>query len=372
MKRETSKRLKEIRESGEEIYSISRLDCINHCLYEAYRTYKLHDRGKDNAYSREGGVVHDVLEGITKGTHTEADLLPAIQEELDTMDMLGIEFPKGRDGSDVIRDGWVADMEHFAKTYVRPKRRRLVAEEEFLFETPSGHHLVGYIDLQRIYKDGSIDIFDYKTSSLYKGDDLKAHQRQLIVYAMGKEQEGIRVRSCSWIFLKYVEVTFTGYKTVKSKEKSEITKVIERRKIGAELEKHITREMEEKGYDPIDIELVMDKFKASNMVDDLPENIRSNYLVKPYVLKAELTEETRQECLDYIESTIKMWESLGNDERNYPPKSFTKLQKNGKSVPDYFYDTSLCGHFDNCPYIHDYLEQLETMKQGQNDEEDLF
>ena len=372
MERQTSEELKRIKESGEEVYSISRLDCINHCLYEAYRTYKLGDRGKDNSYSREGGVVHDVLEGITNKTNTKEDLLPAIQKELDTMEILGIEFPKGRDGSNSIRDGWVADMEHFARTYEPPKRRRLVAEEEFLLETPSGHHLVGYIDLQRIYRDGSVDIFDYKTSSLYKGEDLKSHQRQLIVYAMGKEQEGVRVRSASWIFLKYVEVKFTGYKTVKSKEKTELTKVIERRKIGTELEKHVTRDLEEHGFEPVDIELVMDKFKVSNMMDDLPECIRSNYEVKPYVLNAELTDETRQECIDYIESTITKWESLGDDKNNFPPKSFTRIQKNGKTVPDYFYDVSLCGHFDNCPYIHDYLEQLDSMKQGQNDEEDLF
>lgn len=363
--------IEELRKRGVEVYSISRLDCINRCLFEAYNTYILHKRGRSNSYSSLGGRVHDVLEGITLGKNTEDDLLPAVQAELDDLDMLGIEFPKDRNGEDSIRQSWVKDMTHFCQTYQAPKGKSLKAEEQFIYHTPNGCYLQGYIDLQRIRPDGSIDIYDYKTSSLYKGKDLDEHARQLIVYALGKEQEGCTVRTASWIFLKYASVTYTGKKTARSKNETEITKVIERRKIGTELTDAVESKMQALGYDDLDIELALDKFKESNMFEDLPEEIASQFVLKPYVLSVDLTDESKQECIDYIENTVKKWESLGGIEKNYPPRAFTKIQKSGKEVSDYFFCTALCAHFDNCPYIRMFLEDQQD-KQHNDPDEDLF
>lgn len=363
--------IEEIRKSGTEVYSISRLDCINRCLYEAYRTYILGQRGKGNIYSNLGGRIHEVLEGITNGTTTEADLLPAMQAELEDLDMLGIEFPKGKNGEDTIRQSWIEDMTHFCKTYKAPKGKELVAEEQFIYHTPKGVVLQGYIDLQYIRPDGSIDIYDYKTSTMYKGADIDEHARQLIVYALGKEQEGKKVHSASWIFLKYVTVKYFGKKTARSKEMSWITKDIERRKIGKELAQAVTDLMLEKGYDDVEIDLTTEKFRHTNDFDVLPEDIRGYFIMHPCIVNADLTEEAKQECINYIESTVENWESLSGEEKDYPPRKFTRIQKSGKEVGDYFFCTSLCGHFDNCPHIKYFLEDLQD-KQRSDPDEDLF
>ena len=121
MIRVTDKRLEEFRAEGKTIYSISRLDTINHCLYEAYRTYILNDRGDNNVYAMLGGRIHDVLENIVNGKATEADLQPAVDSELEDIDLLGLEFPKGRNGEDTVRAGWIADMKHFCSTYKSPR-----------------------------------------------------------------------------------------------------------------------------------------------------------------------------------------------------------------------------------------------------------
>lgn len=364
--REVDPRLKELWDKGITIYSISRIDSINNCLYGAYRTYKLHERGKDNVYSSLGGRIHDVLENIENGNATEADLLPAMQAELDNLDALGIEFPKDRNGGDSIRESWIANMSHFCETYKSP--RKFTTEELFIYKTSKGYVLQGYIDAQKLNKDGSINIYDYKTSTKYSGSDEADHGRQLVVYQMGKEQEGKTVKGVAWIFLKYCEVQFMGKKTAKSKEKTLIKKVFERKKVGSEMAKYVEQDLYEHGIDGIEAEIILNELECSNTFDCLPDEIRSNYKLIPCVHPYEVTDAIKQECEDYINNTIEMWESLGDDVKNYPPRKFTKVQKNGKVVPDYFFCTNLCGHFNECPYIHDYLDTLNNS----SDDDDLF
>ena len=370
MERQSDKRLEELKASGVPIYSISRLDCINRCLAEAYETYHNNNRGDGNIYALCGSKVHDVLEGIVNGEKTEKDLLPAVTAELEEAEMLGYEFPKMADGSDGIRSKWISDMTHFCAHYKSPDPKNLTTEELFIYKSPNGNVLQGYIDLQRKNKDGSVDIYDYKTSSLYKGSDIKEHGRQLVVYQMGLEQAGIKVNSVAWIFLKYVEIRFMGKKTVKSKEKTEISKVVERCKIGTDMAQYVEKVMIEQGFDEVDIDVALDEFKKFNVFDVLPESVQNEFKMLPYVCKYEVTDEVKKECEEYIDKTIETWESLGDDESNYPPLKFTKIQKNGKEVSDIFYCTKLCSHGKTCKYLHDYLDKLDNGSSGEYD--DLF
>ena len=369
MKRASDQRLEEIKARGIPIYSISRLDTINRCLYEAYRTYILHEKGRDSCYALMGGKIHDILEGITNGVNTEADLLPAMYDELENIEMLGLEFPKDMNGNDTIKDHWVQNMTHFCNTYRAPKGKKLTAEELFIYETPAGHILQGYIDLQYLRKDGSIDIFDYKTSSMYSGQDFKDHSRQLITYALGKEQEGFKVNSASFIFLKYANIKFEGQKTARSKEKTQLSKDIERYKIARELERYVSDDLIAAGFDELQIDGILTKFRKTKMIEDLPEEIRDNYKMSPCVIAADLSDEAKQECINYIDNTIAIWESLNGKVGSYPPKNFTKITKTGKEVDDCFFCTTLCAHYNQCPYICDYLHQKNI---GIDEEESLF
>lgn len=368
--READERLEKIKASGKTIYSISRIDCINRCLAEAFETYINGNRGNGNIYAIAGSATHQVLEDIVNGKATEADLLPTVQRELDDAEMLGYEFPKMSDGSDGIRQKWITDMTHFCTTYKSPDPTNLTTEELFIYETPDGNIFQGYIDLQRRNADGTINIYDYKTSSLYTGSDVKEHGRQLCVYKMGLEQAGEKVKSVAWIFLKYAEIKFMGKKTVKSKEKTQLSKVVERCKIGSEMAKYVEYDLSELGYDEIDIEILLNEFKDTNKFDCLPEEVRNNYKLLPYVCEYEVTKEVEDECNEYIDSTIKKWEALGTEEDNFPPKSFIKVQKNGKEVSDTFYCSQLCSHSKTCKYYRDYLDQLTLA--NTEDEDDIF
>jgi RecB family exonuclease len=351
---------------GENVYSISRLDCINECLYQAYQTYRLDDRGDKNIWSILGGEIHRILEDIVNDKATEADLLPAMKEELHNIELFGLDFPKDSRGGTAIRDSWIANMDHFCNTYKSPKGKNLQTEVEVHYTSPKGHKLIGYIDLLKTNKDGSVEIYDYKTSAMYKGDDLLKHGRQLVTYSLAIKQHGYNVRSVSWIMLKYVDVTYIGYKTVKSKEKTELKKTIERRKIVKELESSIRKELEEQNCSNVEIDFLLEDALKTNTI---PQQVAHLYKIRPCVITYDITEEIEKECIDYIDNTIDLWEQLNDDECKSSHRPFTKIQKNGKEVPDIFPCISICPHFKRCPHIQDYLAQQEIKE---DDYEDLF
>lgn len=357
-------RLQKLYDEGTPVYSISRLDCINRCPYEAYLTYVKHEKGEQNIYALLGTRIHDVLEQIMNNEATESDLLPAMTEELDDAALFGYEFPKDSKGNDTIRNGWIANMTNFCETYRAPKRGTFKTEEFVLYKTPNNHYVQGYLDLQKLMRNDIISIFDYKTSTLYKGDDLKEHGRQLVLYALAKEQEGFQVRSVNWIFLKYVEITLNGKKTARSKEKTEIKKVCERRKIGQELSRFVADDLRDLGYGELDIQDICESLEETNKVKMLPEEIKDLYRIVPYVCNYELTDELRRECIDYIDGTIDRWESM----TEYPPKDFAIASKTGKVKEDTFFCSQLCGHNKKCPYIKAYFDK----KLSAEVDDDLF
>ena len=81
-------------------------------------------------YGIAGTKVHDTLEAIMKGEADESALLPAIDSEIEAMELFGVSFPKDRQGGDSIRDNWLLDMRHFARHFVKPKG--IFKEETFV------------------------------------------------------------------------------------------------------------------------------------------------------------------------------------------------------------------------------------------------
>ena len=120
-KRDKDPRLQELFSAGKNVYSISKCNTIEECLFEAYNTYILHNKGTNGIYGILGTKIHDKLEEIINGKATVDELPTTLNEELLDLDMLGVEFPKDFKGNDTIRNNWVADMKHFCKTFQPPK-----------------------------------------------------------------------------------------------------------------------------------------------------------------------------------------------------------------------------------------------------------
>ena len=60
-------RLQALYDEGVNVYSFSKLGTINSCLYGAWRTYILHDRGSGSVYTELGTASHQAIEDFIEG-----------------------------------------------------------------------------------------------------------------------------------------------------------------------------------------------------------------------------------------------------------------------------------------------------------------
>jgi len=283
--------------------------------------------------------------------------------------MLGLDFPKDFKGGDSIRNNWVTNMQHFSNTF-EPLEGKFDTEELLILKIDDDHYLQGYADLIRHNEDGTLSILDWKTSSLYSEEDFEHAAHQLFIYGLAKEQEGFKVRDMAWIFLKYVEVEFMGKKRANSKNDTLITKVIERRKLTSELRKYVEADLRKLGYSDVEVYLLLGEMTKNNSLDVLPDEVKSNYTVKPYIKTIPFDEEGKNLTMKFIVDTIADFERREDCEADWKPRPFTKTNKAGKVVEDTFYCNALCDFGGTCKFIKEY--NLSKVPENIKDYEEWF
>lgn len=361
--REKNNEIEKLKEQGKRFYSISKADTIDQCHYQAFLAYVKRSKAIPNVYSLMGSTIHDVLEGIINGDNKVSDLEIALDNELAEMDMLGFDFPRDRRGGTSIRDAWIKNMRHFCKNFVPPKGQ-FETEQLFIYPLSDNRYVRGYIDLVQTIDEANkvISIWDWKTSSQFRKDNLLEHGRQLVLYTIAKEHEGYTVKDVGWIMLKYVQIDFYGKLRKNSKTKTKMTQVCDRHKIVTTLKPYIESDLTEAGYDELEIEMYISECLQNNSLDCLPDEIKSNYTIKPYVRKYKITDELKKETLDYINKQADIFESLPKEDASkWQPKLIDKDSE--------FFCNYLCDYKGVCEYIKKY--NLEKQMQKISDD-DLF
>ena len=366
--RETDLRLKILYDNPNiNVYSISKLNCIEDCEYEAWNTYNQKDRGMNGVWGILGGRMHDTLENIINNKAVKEDLLPAFYAELNDVEMLDLNFPKDRNGNNSIRDNYVSNIKHFCDTFVKPKGKYLT-EKLVILKISETRYLIGYIDLIKENVNKTETIIDWKTSKNFDKDDLLHHGRQLVTYQLAEEQEGKEVYKTFWYMLKYVEVKFMGKARSNSKNETELCKILERRKLVSELKDHLEYDLYKIGYSEIDVEIMLQESIENNSLNNLPKDIISKYNIKPYVREYIIDDELKQETLDYINRIADIFESKSDNEDEWKPRNFV----NEKGKEDIFKCLVLCNHRKTCKHIQKYLELKDLEKKNETTDEDLF
>lgn len=355
MEREADKRLEELKNKGISIYSISRLNCIDQCPYQAYLNYIDGVPQEPNCWSCLGGKVHDALQACVDTGCDESIVKKAIQEELDNMDILGIEFPLDRNKQPSIRNNWLANMTRFAEEFKTPKGK-FETEQLILYPINDHAYMQGYIDLIRHNKDGSIWILDWKTSSQFDKEHLISAGRQLILYGLAKQAEGFDIKRLSWVMLKYC---ITTWKMKNGKEKEKIS---EWRNLVKDLRGVLEKKLEDAGVDDVDADIMMQGALKQNSLDPFPDEVKSQFTTKIYVRDYEFSQENIDETLEYIRSRIAQYEQGGTDEKNYPP---CDINKNS------YFCAALCGYKNKCKYYQDYCTQF-VKNDKESEDDDLF
>lgn len=318
---EVNEKIKQLREKGITCYSISRLNTMDTCLLEYWKTYMEHLPSKENIYSFAGAKIHSCLESIQNGIKVDfPNELETMLREAKTMD---INFP-----SEKIENSWVKNIKAFVNDYVRPEYEKVETEKKFLFES-NGIYLQGIIDLVIYNEDGTVSIVDYKTSSKFSNAELQEKGRQLILYGLAMEQMGYKVRDLSWKMLKYNEVSY------KLKNGNIRTTIAERGFLLEKLKADITKRLKTmKKYDDMEIEMLVYEATENNSFDNLPSEIREAYDIHDFDLYYDFTEERKEETKKFIKAKVGDIENFKDREDWWEPREITDYSK--------FYCENLC------------------------------
>lgn len=355
MERAKEDRLEALKTQGKNIYSISRLNSLNQCPYSAYITYVLGDRGDNNVWAALGSIMHDTLQNIIDNGTSTASLIESLQDGIDNLDISGIDFPKDRNGGSAIRDNWIANMTGFCNHFKAPTGD-FKTEQLVIYKVSDDDYIQGYIDLLKINEDGTVSVYDWKTSSQFVGDHLIEAGRQLVLYAQALEQEGYKVNQLAWVMLKYCVVSWKQ-KNGKIKEK-----VCEWRNYVAQIRPYLLKPPVAVNIDEFELDALVDEAVEKNSLDGLPAELKNQFEVKQYVRYYDYTPEVIEETLSYVSNQIQSFKDRGKEEKNYPPKDVAS---------DSYFCSSLCGHNKICPYYKDYCSSfIKTDKKSEED--DLF
>jgi len=353
--RDKNSTLEELKSKGVQLYSISKADSINNCLYGAYLSYKTASPTCPNVYSKMGTRVHDCLEAILNKQASVTDLLPALQSELEEADMLGLDFPRDRNGGQTIRNNWIKNMTHFCENFTGLDGQFLT-EQLFIYPLSDKRTVRGYIDVVEIIDEDKkeISIWDWKTSSQFTADNLLEHGRQLVIYQIAKEYEGYTVKDVGWIMLKYVQISYNWFKRKNAKTKTQIIKVCDRYKIGQTLKDFVADWLAANGYDEFDIDYFISKLLTENSITGLPQLLQDEIEISTYIRRYNVTPELKQEALDYINRQADIFESLPADDETKWPARISKEKE--------FFCSYLCDHGKFCKHYKNYklLKQLEA------------
>lgn len=342
-------KIKQLKSQGIPIYSISKLNTMDECLWSYWLTYMEHLPSKENIYTFAGTKIHSCLEKIQNGE--KVNFKKEFQEMLEDAQILGIDFP-----NENIKTKWVKNIQCFIEGYNRPDYKKFETEKLFLIKIHD-YYIQGIIDLLIYNDDGTVSIIDYKTSSKFSNSELKSKGRQLVLYGMAMEQFGYKVKSIAWNMLKYCKISYP-LKNGKIRET-----IAERGYVLEKLKNDIIKEMKNfPEYDDFTVEGMIAQACEDNSFDGLPLKIKEKYRIEDYIVEYDFSEENKKDLEDFVKAKVGDIEQFSGEKEWWEPKELTPYNT--------FFCENLCSFSDNCEYYQEFKEILEASKEDREDNEE--
>lgn len=363
MARLTSEELQTLmkNEGVSRIWSWSKWNCFHTSPYEYFLKYILHKKEDrtDCIYTTTGGIAHDIMERRYTGKLPYEQMIDDFEDGWVTaFNIAEMKFDRNSpEKNDKISQKYYENLKHFFMNHTPLKYKPVI--EQFVKAKIGDNLFQGYIDV--CFKDdkGNFNILDWKTSSIYKGKKAENECGQLVVYAIGLNQQGVpmdKIHIC-WNFLKYVSIQYEQANgAVKTRE-------VERCKIGESLQTNAKMWLKKLGYaDQVDdyLKLLLD----TNDIECLPKEVQEKYIISDCYVYVPLTNELINRWKETIISTINDIELREKDyEETHSDKAFWDTDESVEAQSYYF--STLCGYSPNLhlPYKA-YLERTEKAKDG--------
>lgn len=360
------------------IWSYSNVSSLDSgCKWEYWLGRIKKEKGVDGIYGVLGGMAHSELEHYYNNEIKYEDMLEEFYKEWLVIETGDLKFSSDEEKNMKMSMNYKNNLIHFFKNH-KPIESKTINELEFWVDVKD-NVFVGYIDNISVDDDNNYVITDWKTSSYgdeYKGEGLKSHSHQLLLYAYALhklKKIPLDKIKCRWCFLKYCVID-VDYK-IKSKKDMQHKQYISERikwvdKVKSQLKKDIIRyypditEMEQ--------DILLEQSIAKNDLSLLCKEIQNNYKISDFYLYTDVSEDALNELEEYICNRINEIKSNESDEENwYREHPISYIDDRGKEINDSFYCSTLCGQRENCHYYKEYLDDLKTATQKIQDSNEV-
>lgn len=349
------------KEGVDRIWSWSKINCFHISCYEYYLKYikKVKEDRANSIYVTMGGIAHNILEKFYTNELHYDEMIGEFEDGWTVaVDIADLKFNRTDEEKNArIKEKYYENLVHFFNNHTILDKKPVI--EQFIKIKVDNNLFHGYIDCAFKDDESNVHIVDFKTSSIYKGAKAENECGQLVLYALGLNQQGVpfdKIRIC-WNFLKYVSIQY------QQKNGAIKTKETERCKIGESLQSNAKTWLKHFGYKPD--EYLM-KLLDTNDIACLPQEVREKYVISDCYIYVNLTDKLIEKWTTHISTVIKdirLREQDYNETHN--EKIWWDSEESVKAQSYYF--SNLCSY---SPRLHkpygEYLDKLEQQKNGQD------
>ena len=347
------------KEGVDRIWSWSKINCFHTSPYEYYLKYikKAKEDRANSIYVTTGGLAHNILEKFYTNEIAYDDMLGQFEDGWTVaVDIADLKFDRtDEEKNGKIKDKYYENLIHFFNNHTILKNKPII--EQFVKIKVDGNLFQGYIDCAFKDDEECINIVDFKTSSIYKGAKAENECGQLVLYAIGLNQQGVpmdKIKIC-WNFLKYVTIQYEQKNgTIKTRE-------VERCKIGESLQSNAKTWLKHFKYNAD--EYLM-KLLDTNDISCLPEEVRDKYVISDCYVYVDLTDELINKWTTHVSTLIKDIELREADyKENHSDTCFFDTDESVKAQSYYF--ANLCAYSRTLHKPYDeYCKKLEASQNG--------
>lgn len=353
------------------LWSYSRFSTYRTSPYEYFLSYIKHEDPETevvSAYAGLGGAAHDILENLYEGgcELTNEEMFEKWNEDwVYNVDFIGAKFNRADDEKNQwLQERYKENVDLFFMNY-KPIPYKVYCEKHVVIKVGEvTFH--GYIDAAFQKEDGTVEICDFKTSTIFTGKQVDLHAHQLALYAEGMRQMGVPKEKikCYFNFLKYATV----YR-LKADGKGWIQGTYERRLIGQKLSSKITSWCKRLKYSEEEINAAVAQAMTDNGIDNLPEELKSKFRIEcariyiddPFAIFDSFKDEAEETIKEIYEKT-KLYEETHDETIFYDSEE--QLKENSyylSMITDY-----------SISQLKPYAEYLKRKEEEQTANEDLL
>jgi len=187
------------------VLSASRMELAQECSWKYYCRYVLRLPDDSNDGAKRGTVTHLILEVLLNPRHAET-LAQILKEDnlVKAKSILRLTYKTAKKLN--VHDPENLDMIHGMimvglRNNFKPEGATITAEEEFKIETDE-YSALGYID-KKVFKDGQIEIWDYKTSKKKFTKKELESKHQSLLYSLDTWKRHKIIPKVKYLFLRY-------------------------------------------------------------------------------------------------------------------------------------------------------------------------